>query len=510
MMDSSSSSSFASRFDHQAYDSFETCKDVDVVSGCSTSTTIDSQMLPAEERRMELPLFVPSTISLSQEEYDVDNAHGIGFGGHANAMSLLSSLFEFQNAAAAERASQRVPLPLAVAPPPGPFSKPVPSKWDDAQKWISSPNSNISKIVIPQGQGQGQGQGEQAQAGRKAGSNFPRWLSSANVVQVLDQRSAACDDEPYTKRIDSSQVNKEKAGVNAFVSWDTTLPYTLPDSYAKQAVVIGKSLGQPAVSLSQHDSSLSIQTAKAFVPPPSTARSVSMRDMGTEMTPIASQEPSRIGTPVKDMSPIRSPISSRPSSPKRVPPPVAVLDPAINLLDMNREELSQKEIQMRTRKEIMLLGTKLGKMSIAAWASQEDDKDASSSVKNVTVEQPPKTMLEARAEAWEEAEKTKYMARFEREEMKIQAWENHQKAKMETKMRKIEVEVERIRAKEQDRLMSKLAAARHTAEEKRAAAETKREKQVAKAQQQADYIRKTGRIPSKFACCNCCFCFCCY
>lgn len=65
---------------------------------------------------------------------------------------------------------------------------------------------------------------------------------------------------------------------------------------------------------------------------------------------------------------------------------------------------------MKTRREIMVLGTQLGKMNIAAWASkEEEDKDASTSLK--TKAEQPKSVVEARAAAWEEAEKAKYMAR---------------------------------------------------------------------------------------------------
>ena len=67
-----------------------------------------------------------------------------------------------------------------------------------------------------------------------------------------------------------------------------------------------------------------------------------------------------------------------------------------------------------------------------------------------------------------------------------------------------QVEVERMRGRAHDKLMNKLAAARHKAEEKRAQAETKRNQQAAKTEQQADYIRRTGRIPSSFYCWNWC------
>lgn len=137
-----------------------------------------------------------------------------------------------------------------------------------------------------------------------------------------------------------------------------------------------------------------------------------MRDMGTEMTPIASHEPSRTGTPVKASTPMRSPTSSRPSTPGRTAPAPSPTNPLNNHLDLNNE-LSEKEIQMKTRREIMVLGAQLGKMNIAAWASkEEEDKDASTSLKTVAVEQPTKSVNETRAAAWEEAEKAKYMARY--------------------------------------------------------------------------------------------------
>ena len=135
--------------------------------------------------------------------------------------------------------------------------------------------------------------------------------------------------------------------------------------------------------------------------------------MGTEMTPVASQEPSRTGTPVRATTPIRSPTSSRPSTPARAAPASSPSNPRNDHLDPNKNELSEKELQMKTRKEIMALGTQLGKMNIAAWASKGgEDSDASNSLKSLASEQPVKNIAEPRAAAWEEVEKTKYMARL--------------------------------------------------------------------------------------------------
>ena len=109
--------------------------------------------------------------------------------------------------------------------------------------------------------------------------------------------------------------------------------------------------------------------------------SVTMKETGTEMTPMASHEPSRTATPNGACTPSRSPAGSTPQTPRAVPPPGS--PPAA-------EELSDEERRMKTRREILALGLQLGKMNIAAWASKAD---------------------EAAVRPWVEAEKTKHNAR---------------------------------------------------------------------------------------------------
>lgn len=68
----------------------------------------------------------------------------------------------------------------------------------------------------------------------------------------------------------------------------------------------------------------------------------------------------------------------------------------------------------------------------------------------------------------------------------------------------LKVEVERMRARAQDKLMSKLASTRHTADEQRAAAESKRDRSAARTAEQAEHIRRTGRMPPSLGCWNWC------
>lgn len=147
-------------------------------------------------------------------------------------------------------------------------------------------------------------------------------------------------------------------------------------------------------------------------------RSVSMRDMGTEMTPMTSQEPSRTGTPVGATTPLRSPTSSIPSTPRGGAPPTPVedtnsLQPLANNITYNsKTEYSEEELKLKTRREIVALGVQLGKINIAAWASKDDkEKNNTSSVENINMEEIDRIEFEKRAAAWEEAEKSRHAAR---------------------------------------------------------------------------------------------------
>lgn len=145
-------------------------------------------------------------------------------------------------------------------------------------------------------------------------------------------------------------------------------------------------------------------------------RSVSMRDTGTEMTPMTSQEPSRTGTPIGSTTPIRSPVSSLPSTPRGEPAPSPAMVATENELEhqeeLKKKELSEKEQQLKTRREIVALGMQLGKMNIAAWASKEEKENADTSLETLEAEHLQKIEYEARAAAWEEAEKSKHTARL--------------------------------------------------------------------------------------------------
>ncbi|RRT65703.1 hypothetical protein BHE74_00036608 [Ensete ventricosum] len=134
-----------------------------------------------------------------------------------------SSGFEFQKA---ERPpAHRLTTAAAFVPP---FSKPAPSKWDDAQKWIASPTTN---------RGGSKAGGGQTKKGGLAG----RMSRHAAAKVVLDV------EEVDTKRVDGCQASK-KAGDMKSVNW-LTEPCPVPDSGMKLGIAVENSVVDSAGNL---------------------------------------------------------------------------------------------------------------------------------------------------------------------------------------------------------------------------------------------------------------------
>ncbi|CAN6937642.1 unnamed protein product [Brassica oleracea] len=299
------------------------------------------------------------------------------------------------------------------------IGKPAPSKWDDAQKWLS-------------GVGLARGGGEK------------NHHSSRNCKP----RNSNADD----LRLIASASQREREGEDQYVEYDEE------DGAAGRPEVETKNVdcGEPAGG--------SVWRKESIINPTAVIRSVCVRDMGTEMTPIGSQEPSRTGTPVRATTPVgRSPVTS----PVRASHGVEAVRTAETVVAEGRSVASNDNEKIR-------------------YGENNNDNKAMNA-------------MEARAMAWDEAERAKFMARYKREEVKIQAWENHEKRKAEMEIKKMEVKAERMKARAEEKLANKLAATKRIAEERRANAEAKLNEKAVRTSERADYIRRSGHLPSSFS-----------
>ncbi|KAG6712627.1 hypothetical protein I3842_05G111600 [Carya illinoinensis] len=281
------------------------------------------------------------------------------------------------------------------------LGKPTPSKWDDAQKWLVG----LSRV----------GEKNQSSKAKPRNSN----VDDLRLIAPVPQK-----EHDYSSGEDEGEEKK--------------------DGY----VVSGMTAQLEVETKKVHESAWRINKPLEYSTP--VVRSICVRDMGTEMTPVASQKPSRIATPIRATTfAARSPIASGSSTP-------------IRGNDTSRE---------------------FGGDSNACNIPENKNSDLARTLNS----------LESRVVAWDEAERAKYMARYKHEEVKIQECENHEKKKVEIEMRKMEV-----KARAQERLANKLSATRRIVEEKRASAEAKLNEKVARTFVRADYIR-TGHLPSTFS-----------
>ncbi|RVW34901.1 hypothetical protein CK203_111050 [Vitis vinifera] len=337
------------------------------------------------------------------------------------------------------------------------LSRPMPSKWNDAEKWImnrQNAQANYTKKNVLQ-----------SQANRLAG---------ANMVRVAPE-SASTDHKLSVKRVDfcqpAAQMGLEKFSfvpngahpISAQANGGNALSDLCQTKDLKEVDPRELSClkGSP-------------EDTTGF----SAIRAVSMRDMGTEMTPIPSQDPSRTATPVGATTPLRSPTSSLPSTPRRAGAPAPT--PAEHMTDdesrdYRNRELSEEELKLKTRKEIVALGVQLGKMNIAAWASKDEKEKSAQSGETHDLEDHERIEYERRAAAWEEAEKSKHAARPKlNNESSCSSKDGEEDCHGKAKVGR-----------------------------KRAAAEANRNREAEKTSAQAEYIRQTGRIPtSQFVCCG--------
>ncbi|KAK1557924.1 hypothetical protein Q3G72_034260 [Acer saccharum] len=371
------------------------------------------------------------------------------------------------------------------------FSRPMPSKWNDAEKWIMSrqnAQANFSK--------------------KNALHNQTNRFPPTNMVRVVPEYATYEHKQSIARATDTKRIDFcQPASQTAFEKF-SFVPSGTHQAYGDNVLIDAYPQSKDLTDVDQRELTCTTSSVEdtSVVP---TIRSVCMRDMGTEMTPVASQEPSRTATPVGATTPLRSPTSSVPSTPRRGAPASTPVDHTTDdesqhPVENSRRNLSEQEMKEKTRKEIVALGVQLGKMNIAAWASKEEQEKNNSSAETAQMQELERIEFENRASAWEEAEKTKHAARFKREEIKIQAWESRQKAKLETEMRRIEAEVEQMRAQAQAKMVKKIAVARQRSEEKRAVAEARKNRDAERTVAQAEYIRQTGRMPSSshFTCCG--------
>ncbi|XP_058079466.1 uncharacterized protein LOC131227690 [Magnolia sinica] len=323
--------------------------------------------------------------------------------------------------------------------------KSFPSKWDDAEKWVmsSSCNESPAHVIKPPEASKISKQNEvfQLKADIFAEKKVPSSVSSFKGSMWLESNSAF-------HGVSSEVLLKDKFTDNV----ETIHPNFRYCELTKDGFRFRNSVCE-----TMKDAATEM------------VAEVRHRDIGTEMTPLASSTTSRCHTPFKTFSPARHNTPASMSGPS-----VATSNARIHISELQEHHCGKLEP-----------GTQFDSV-VLNWSSrEEEEEEISKSLRHFEIGGCRKTLDELRASAWEDEEKKDCCIRYQREEAKIQAWVNLQNAKVEAQSKKLEVKIQKMRSKLEEKQMTKMAIVHRRAEEMRAAAHLQHSQHLQRASQQA-------------------------
>ncbi|KAK8463208.1 hypothetical protein SEVIR_1G338500v4 [Setaria viridis] len=135
-------------------------------------------------------------------------------------------------------------------------------------------------------------------------------------------------------------------------------------------------------------------------------------------------------------------------------------------------------------------------VTVTRWSKRHVTRGSDKRSTNI-IEWRKKT-IETRAPSFDEKERERCMSKCKREEAKITAWENLQKAKAEAAIRKLEMKLEKKRSSSMDKILGKLRSAQKKAEDMRSAVSSNEDQCGVRAKKKASSFVKTGK---PFSCC---------
>ncbi|KAK7383141.1 hypothetical protein VNO78_28812 [Psophocarpus tetragonolobus] len=369
--------------------------------------------------------------------------------------------------------SERVPLHSSAARKQVgaallPFNngRTLPSKWEDAERWILSPVSGDStgRASLP------------APQRRPKSKSGPLGPSGAAAVAYYSLYSPAV---PLFEGGNSGSfmvASPFSAAVTASAAADGLMASS------------GGSCGVPSIrtdpcmarSVSVHGCSQ--MQSQSPLPGPG-EKFDGFKDAGTNVSPAVSR---------RDMATQMSPEGSSCSSPNLRPSFSASTPPSLPLSVFKSMPFSKMDIRDVPVDERVTM-TRWSKKHRALFSGRGSENADSWKIKETS----------SRSSSWDISEGPKTVSKAKREEAKINAWENLQKAKAEAAIRKLEMKLEKKRASSMDKIMNKLRMAQKKAQEMRSSVLANQPHQVARTPHKAILFSRASQMGSLSGCFTC-------
>ncbi|CAO2840344.1 unnamed protein product [Amaranthus hypochondriacus] len=376
--------------------------------------------------------------------------------------------------------NRKLEAPLTPGRPIFSFSvsrKSVPSKWDDAEKWVFN----------------GGGSCHESPAHHDFNSsNYYNHVIKQNEI-IKSSNSKAIINEVIAEKFRVFEEGKISNGV--------TIPADLPlkDKFTDEIgpYVSNIRYSKPTkeaflFKTQKHGNNDSMTDACTEIIP---IHDTKHRDIGTEMTPLGSNTTSRCHTPFKSSSPARH------NTPTSRSGPLALTDQSTSSIDM-------AQLQECNFSKLQIGSTQFDSVTTNWSSREEEEEEISKSLRHFEFGRRSSVSInETRACAnWEDEENAKFCLRYQREEAKIHAWVNLQTAKAEAQSRKLEVKIQKMRSNLEEKLMKKMAIVHRKAEEWRVAAQVEHCEQIKRASERTHNLifnHQNTNLSSHIISCGC-------
>ncbi|KAI5656229.1 hypothetical protein M9H77_25022 [Catharanthus roseus] len=367
--------------------------------------------------------------------------------------------------------SERVPLHnnanrrnLNTALLPYNNGRALPSKWEDAERWIFSPVSGDGQVRQSVQQPQRRPKSKSGPLG-PPGIAYHSLYSPAVPMFEGGNIGNLIANSPFSAGVMVADGLSIRNG--GYVAGGN-FPASTEPCMARSVSVHGCSelISQSSFHGHQDENLEGMQCPTSDI-----SRAVSRRDMATQMSPEGSPQSS--SRQQSSFSPSTTPIL-----------------PIVEVQSINsylKPEIRDVQVDER--------------VTVTRWSKKNRVRVPGRGSGNA--DDWKRKAVEIRSAGWDVSETAKSISKIKREEAKITAWENLQKAKAEAAIRKLEMKLEKKRSSSMDKIMNKLRSAQKKAQEMRSSVVTNQARQVARNDHRAISFHRTRQIGSFSGCFTC-------
>ncbi|KAI3761157.1 hypothetical protein L1987_51566 [Smallanthus sonchifolius] len=345
--------------------------------------------------------------------------------------------------------------------------KTLPSKWEDAERWICSPVGGDGVLRPSVQQPQRRPKSKSGPLGPRGSAYNSMYSPAVHMFDGVNVGSLFIG-SPFSSRVNAG----DGLSIRCHDQHDNSgnFPSLNDPCMARSVSVHGfsESLSESLLRITQDGRIGCVTDAATNISP-----DVSRRDMATQMSPDGSpySSPRRINSTSTSLSTSILPVEETRAS------KTEVRDVQVD------DQVSLSRLSMKTRTQVP--GRRSASEMVDDWKRKA---------------------LEVRSADWDVSEMTKSLSKVKREEAKITAWENLQKAKAEAAIRKLEMKLEKKRSSSMDKIMNKLRSNQKKAQEMRGAVlskQTHHQVSTRSSPHKAISLIRTPQISSLSGCFTC-------